>query len=566
MLDSKELIRIEKKFSSLNLFLAGTLIVYYMIFKWFGRMDLAPAALSFGISVVLLGIDFGLGKFDFFESDFLIKIIKFCELLSFAIFTFYGGGFVLNVFIAGMAYFLISVQVLISYDITEVYSRITATIFNIIPLCISLITGILFKGSTNFYIFIGLVFLSVFVVCEASFLNTFSEVFNILYGKINVLNEMVISNREENDTMKVTQQKIIQVNEQLSLQRFKLQKANERIVRNNKETMLLNLIAKDVTVYLEKDKLMQAFTDNIIKYMQYDVCYMALVDNERESFSHYMAYSEDSRISKVNKNIFEKKYFVMENLNSHSVVYMNNYAHVKMECFRGSRIRSAVIYPVIINDDTSALYIIGSKEEDYFKDGEKFINNLFSQITLAFNNVILYSKMHDMAVKDALTGIYNRQYFNSMYNEFMQQCLKQKRTLTIVLFDIDKFKNINDTYGHVFGDEVIRYCGHMALKYTTGEQTFAVRYGGEEFVMVFPDKSVNYVLDRCQEMHEEIKKNEFEVKGQTIHINISLGIASYPEHCTNPEEQVNLADRAMYYSKEHGRGRITVYTPTFEQE
>lgn len=566
MLDSKELIRIEKKFSSLNLFLAGTLIVYYLIFRWFGRMDFAPSALSFGISVVLLGIDFVLGKFDFFESDFLIKIIKFCELFSFAIFTFYSGGFVLNVFIAGIAYFLISLQVLISYDITEVYSRITVTIFNVIPLCISLITGLLFKGSTNFYIFIALAFLSIFVVCEAGFLNTFSEVFNILYGKINVLNEMVISNREENDTMKATQQKIIQVNEQLSLQRFKLQKANERIIRNNKETILLNLIAKDVTVYLEKDKLMKAFSDNIMKYMQYDVCYMALMDNESESFIHYMACSENSRISNVNRSIFEKKYFVMENLNNHSVVYIDNYAHVKMECFRGSRIRSAVIYPVTINDDTSVLYIIGSQEEDCFRDGEKFINNLFSQITLAFNNVILYSKMHDMAIKDALTGIYNRQYFNSMYNEFMQQCLEQERVLTIVLFDIDKFKSINDTYGHVFGDEVIRYFGHMALKYTTEEQTFAVRYGGEEFVMVFPDKNVKYVLGKCQEMHEEIQKNEFEVKGQTIHINISLGIASYPEHCTNPEELVSLADKAMYYSKEHGRGRITIYTPALEKE
>lgn len=185
---------------------------------------------------------------------------------------------------------------------------------------------------------------------------------------------------------------------------------------------------------------------------------------------------------------------------------------------------------------------------------------------MAFNNVILYSRMHTMAVKDALTGIYNRQYFNSIYNEFMKQCREHNRTITVVLFDIDKFKNINDTYGHVFGDEVISYCGKTAAQYTNLKENFAVRYGGEEFVMIFPDHNITKVFEICQNMHETIKQKVFDLKGEKIHINVSIGIASYPECCQNPEELVNLADKAMYYSKEHGRGRITVYSKELDKE
>lgn len=565
MLDKKELIGIEKKFSSLNLFLAGILVFYYLIFRWFGRVDLTPSSVFFSVSVALLGIDFGLGEVNFFESDFLIKIIKFCELFSFAVISFRSEGFVLNSFIGGMVYLLLSIQVLVLFDITEVYSCIMGTIFNTIPLFFALVLELFIGDASNFYIFVYLIFLTVFIMCEANFLNIFSKIFNILYSKINVLNETAMMNKEENDTMKTTQQKIIQANEQLSIKRFELQKANEQITRNNQETVLLNLIAKDVTVYLQTDKLMKAFINNIMKYMKYDFCYMALIDYKEESFLHYTAFSETSHISKENETIFDKKYFVLENIKS-SVCYYDNYAYVKMECFKGSKIKSAVIYPVKINNETSALYIIGSTEETDFKNNEKFINNLFSQITMAFNNVILYSRMHTMAVKDALTGIYNRQYFNSIYNEFMKQCREHNRTITVVLFDIDKFKNINDTYGHVFGDEVISYCGKTAAQYTNLKENFAVRYGGEEFVMIFPDHNITKVFEICQNMHETIKQKVFDLKGEKIHINVSIGIASYPECCQNPEELVNLADKAMYYSKEHGRGRITVYSKELDKE
>ena len=558
MLDKKDLIRIEKKFSSLNLLLAGILIVYYLLFIWFGHVDLTPSSIIFAMSVFLLGIDFIFGNFNFFDSDFLIKIVKFCELFCFAVFTFQSGGFVLNAFIAGMVYLLITIQVLILFDITEIYSCVIGTVFNAVPLFLALVLELIINDVSNFYIFIYLTFLAVFIMCEANFLNTFSEIFNILYHKISVLNEIVITNREENDTMKSTHEKIIQVNEQLSIQRFQLQKANEQITRNNQETTLLNLIAKDVTVYLKTDKLMKAFINNIMKYMKYDFCYMAVVEHKEESFLHYIAFSEESHITKKNETLINKKYFVQEHLNN-SVTYVDNYAYVKMECFRDSRILSSVFYPVKINNDTSALYIIGSTKEDYFKNNEKFINNMFSQITMAFNNVILYARMHTMAVKDALTGIYNRQYFNSIYNKFMEQCKEQNRTITVVLFDIDKFKNINDTYGHVFGDKVISYCGHMAANYATEKGSYAVRYGGEEFVMIFPDKDTEKVFDICHRMHEEIKHNVFNIIDEKIHINISIGIASYHGECTNPRELVNLADKAMYYSKEHGRGRITVY-------
>ena len=167
--------------------------------------------------------------------------------------------------------------------------------------------------------------------------------------------------------------------------------------------------------------------------------------------------------------------------------------------------------------------------------------------------------MHTMAIKDPLTNIYNRRHFNVMSDTFKKNYIDKNRKISVVLFDIDKFKNINDTYGHVFGDEVISFCGKIANKYAKIYDGFPVRYGGEEFVIVYTDKDSEEVRQICEELQNEIKTKKFEYENKEIFINISIGIATYPTYCSEFEELVNAADSAMYCSKKNGRGSITVY-------
>ena len=127
------------------------------------------------------------------------------------------------------------------------------------------------------------------------------------------------------------------------------------------------------------------------------------------------------------------------------------------------------------------------------------------------------------------------------------------------MFDIDFFKDINDTYGHLAGDEVIKHIARIDAEYAENYGGSAVRYGGEEFVLVFKDKTVDEAYAILREMHSDIKNSVINFNGTYIRINVSIGLASYPETNADIHDVLDSADKALYYSKENGRGMIVVY-------
>ena len=130
------------------------------------------------------------------------------------------------------------------------------------------------------------------------------------------------------------------------------------------------------------------------------------------------------------------------------------------------------------------------------------------------------------------------------------------------LFDIDKFKRINDTYGHLVGDEVIKKIASItahAIEET--ELGFICRYGGEEFVIALPDMSVEQALPIIQKLHTEIATTAVEAYGHVVTMNVSIGVSAYPELCDDVNQLIKRADWSMYYAKEHGRGQIKVDGP-----
>ena len=130
--------------------------------------------------------------------------------------------------------------------------------------------------------------------------------------------------------------------------------------------------------------------------------------------------------------------------------------------------------------------------------------------------------------------------------------------MSVALFDIDKFKSVNDTYGHLAGDEVIKCIASVAEQCIEKYDGFVCRYGGEEFVAALPNKKLEIAQPIIEELFEEIcskivKYNEYEIP-----ISVSIGLTSYPEICKNTDELLKRADWCMYYAKEHGRHQINV--------
>lgn len=558
MLNEEEQIVVKQKASLFNIILIITLCIYHLAQYLFYSVNMGTCIYIFLVFAVFIVMEFIIRRYDYYKSDFLYTVIKMAELTLCMMILLNTEAKTTDGIAYILVYNIISCQTIVSYDITETYYKIVVMCLNSIPMAAVMIIDMIVNDLSNFYV---LVFI-VFILCQFIQLNLLAVIIDVLYSKINSLNGIARVNRAENDTMKATQAKLLHTNEQLSLQKFKLQEANEQIIRNSEEMQLQNSIMKNLTTSLDIEEMLKITVETVIDGLKCDFVNIGIIstsENGEESFVKYSRYTAESGIDeKIIKNIESKK-FIKECYDNMAIIDISNYANVKFEYISESNIKSIKIIPEVISENAYCVFSFGSSRREFFEKNKTFINNLCNQIILATSNSLLYMKMRMMAIKDPLTGIYNRRYFNGIIKDFKNDYIDRGRDITVVLFDIDKFKNINDTYGHIFGDAVISFCGKTANKYARMYDGFPVRYGGEEFVIVYTDKSTDEVKNICDQMHNEIKTKEFKCEDEKVFINISVGIASYPTYCSGFEELVNAADSAMYSSKKNGRGRITVF-------
>ncbi len=153
-------------------------------------------------------------------------------------------------------------------------------------------------------------------------------------------------------------------------------------------------------------------------------------------------------------------------------------------------------------------------------------------------------------ITDKLTGLYNRLYFNEIYNYFIKKYSRDKKTFSLLIVDIDNFKKINDTYGHATGDEILKKTGSI-IKEVIRKTDFAFRYGGEEFVVIFPETKI----DEAYSVAERILKTlPQKIKINLEPVTISGGIGEY--NGENPKEFFEKVDEGLYIAKRTGKNKI----------
>ena len=167
---------------------------------------------------------------------------------------------------------------------------------------------------------------------------------------------------------------------------------------------------------------------------------------------------------------------------------------------------------------------------------------------------------------DSLTGCFTRDCLLEFLNHLIIECSLSKKPFSILFIDLDHFKSMNDTYGHYFGDEMLKYFSSsmrltLASEYMETEViNFIFRYGGDEFIIVLPFKNSQEAANMCRKLIDIIKKRHFLFRGRQFKLSFSSGIASYPNDATEIEELLKKADQALYFSKKHRKGMVTRYS------
>ncbi len=158
---------------------------------------------------------------------------------------------------------------------------------------------------------------------------------------------------------------------------------------------------------------------------------------------------------------------------------------------------------------------------------------------------------------DALTGLYNRGYWEERFQSEFERCSRYGSDSTVIIFDIDHFKKVNDNYGHQAGDEVIRSTSSLVTQFIR-KTDVAGRYGGEEFVIFLPSTSASNGLIFAERLRQKIEALKVIYEVETIEFTVSIGICGFDKLLPNHEKWIEKADQALYYSKEHGRNKSTV--------
>jgi len=223
-----------------------------------------------------------------------------------------------------------------------------------------------------------------------------------------------------------------------------------------------------------------------------------------------------------------------------------------------SYVRSIACIPMIVYSDVIGVINVTNKKKDQkFTDEDiEMLKAVADQAAVAVNKAQLW----DMAVTDSLTGLYVRRYFMVKLQEEIHRAERYGKRLSIIMADLDRFKKINDTYGHDAGDRALKTISKFLQKNIRDVDAIA-RYGGEEFVMLIPDADKEAAFCLAQRLRKELAKVKLE---DLPPVTISLGIATYPSDGTDLEDLIKKADAAMYEAKQQGRNKAVKFSSSIK--
>lgn len=509
-------------------------------------------------AVVIFACDLSVILFRLYRKRIIWIVVRIIELIMITMGYLEMISYISSSFI-GVMLIVSILELMIVNDFTDVYSRSMILIVSCSPAAVYMIAMLFVNPGDQIEFFARICSFCVIVLFIVILSNMLSDIIITSENKVFELRRLSDNMKDANEALKVQQEKVKKANEELGIQKIKLETAYNKINNANTETNIQNMIIKYISTSLEITTLLNLITESLLEAIGLDLC--AVVIQPGIAGNEKKLYRIRSRMGGESERLLSEKIelgCVDQYIRAEGTCVDNKVDSAKYTFLYDVTLNSLLIIPLVRDNLVIGAFIGGKMQYDFFHDNISFFESVVNQLLVAIHNASLYSKMEQMAKRDSLTGIYNRGQLNIMLDQYSKEAMEKSKPLSVVLLDIDFFKHINDTYGHLFGDVVIKkiaeYSGTIAHKYNG----IAARYGGEEFVLVLPNKMMNEATDIVNELRELICNTELQCEKEIVRVKVSVGLSCYPETCTHITELLNRADGAMYYSKKNGRNRLTI--------
>jgi len=331
------------------------------------------------------------------------------------------------------------------------------------------------------------------------------------------------------------------------------------LLRRNRELMIINTLSG---TFISSDKTERIFGDLLEKVLMitdFTIGWIMLSEKDGLVLKSHKGISPDlaRKLSEGKVNALVEE-ILMERQPLHILEWKEL---SRYPVFLSERIAFLGMIPLYMGDNLLGILFLGSRSERVFDfDLASMMSLVGNQVSLIIEKVNLFEKTRHLSITDPLTGLYNVRYFFSALNHEIERSKRYKDEFSLLIFDIDDFKRINDTYGHQTGDDVLRELSGIMLQ-SSRKTDIVFRYGGEEFVLILPRTGKEEALRIAERICEMIRKSLFNPgNGNEITITVSGGVATFKEDGSTAKELLYGADMALYTAKARGKDRVICYS------
>ena len=230
-------------------------------------------------------------------------------------------------------------------------------------------------------------------------------------------------------------------------------------------------------------------------------------------------------------------------------------------------VRAMLVIPIVLFDDEVGTLLLRAARKDgsftlremsFFEIVSEAACNALERAHLLDSIQAANERLEHIARTDGLTGLYNRRYFHEQFNQEFERARRYETPLSCLIFDVDNFKSVNDTHGHLVGDSVLVEMANRLLRRVRSIDLTA-RYGGEEFVVLMPQTDRDGAATQAERVRKYVDDQTFEGLPESHHITVSIGLAVYDsKSMRSPADLLRAADQALYHAKQNGKNRVAI--------
>jgi len=359
--------------------------------------------------------------------------------------------------------------------------------------------------------------------------------------------------------------KIEELKEQLNIlnsENTNEQRANSAILSKTSRYNSLKLIIEKLNHDLKLEAVTDCLADTAFSLIanNHGTCQVFLVDEDNQKLSLVKSRKENKELVIKTKegDVFDN--WVMRHSNPLIVEDIRKDFRFDLDKIKSQDVRmfsSLVSVPLITNNSVIGLLRLDYQKAGYFsQDDLRFLSLLADLGAVAIENSQFFGRTQDLAIHDDLTGLFTKSYFAERLKEESKRRLRMNSCLSILMIDIDFFKQYNDKFGHTAGDIVLKKISSLMSEFLQASKPLLSRFGGEEFLVLLPGMDKTEAFSLAQRLRQRIGQEKIILRRQDTFVTVSVGLASAPQDTIDDDGLIQLADKAMYIAKQKGRNQV----------